>query len=347
MKKKIISCITAAVLLSASVMPAAAADPAPAETADAASSGTEDEAAEEPAAEPEEEKAPTVEERVATALEVYQRELAHCDQVKPVSETDTILRWNTYIEEFNTKYLGALDADTTLKELIFEYLDSPYHSDLTTGDQILEGPAPAVTDVTVPAVTTTAVTTVTETETTVCSTVTSGYKGIYDNEIPREYVRDVIVKRIKEVMPPEHFEAMVKDPDVYHLYFLDGSIIVAVNNAHTGAQLLDNVQLVLDIIQLDPISVAWDLNALSATTVTERLYDVVMIMNERNRELAEIEYEMTKMGLWNVNDEETTIPNNVKPGSGRPRMPKPSGRVSTFRSKLLIRKPFLHKGAEI
>lgn len=45
-----------------------------------------------------------------------------------------------------------------------------------------------------------------------------------------------------------------------------------------------------------------------AKKTIERLYDVFFAMNERNRELAEIDAYMTQIGLWNVKNEETDVP---------------------------------------
>ena len=108
MKKRFFNCLTAAVMLSTSVLPANAAD--------IVDTGTQ------------ETQAPTVAERVADGLAVYKRELAHCENVKQVSVDDTVALWNDYIKTFNEQYRNALDKNEPLKKLLFSYLESPYHS---------------------------------------------------------------------------------------------------------------------------------------------------------------------------------------------------------------------------
>ncbi|SFY08505.1 calcium-binding protein [Ruminococcus sp. XPD3002] len=107
MKKRFFNCLTAAVMLSTSVLPANAADIVDTEK--------------------QETQAPTVAERVADGLAVYKRELAHCENVKQVSVDDTVALWNDYIKTFNEQYRNALDKNEPLKKLLFSYLESPYH----------------------------------------------------------------------------------------------------------------------------------------------------------------------------------------------------------------------------
>ena len=314
--KKLLSCVTAAVMLAATAIPAAAADQTTAEATP-----------------------PTLEERVADGLAVYERELAHCDLVKQISAEETVTQWNNYLADFSNRYLNALDADKELKELLFGADDpegDPVQTTVQTTVQstvqtTVSAAAPAAAATTAPApselaevtaqsaTAVSATVTTASTETTVTTTVSDGYEGKNVESIKRKYVKDELVARVKEVMPPDEFEKMCADPDSYRLYYMDGTIIVITNFAHTALDINDKLMLAYHIITLDPLSVAWDLSSLSATTVTEKLYNVVFVMNERNRELAQIEYEMTKMGLWNVKDEETTIPNyGAAQGSGRP-----------------------------
>ena len=307
--KKLFSCMTAAVLLAASVMPAAAADTEPAETPETSAA--------------EEISTPTAEERVAEGIAAYERELAHRNTVKSVSAEDTIQMWNDYIDEFNERYLGSLEAmnvDAELKALLFGDLTEKSDEEETPAEETapeepanpLPGsyakaaPAPRITP------------------SMISEDDEEGYDGENERKIPREFVMQKLVERVKEVMPPEEFARMTADPSSFTLYYMDGAIIVVQNTFHDALQVNDVLQKIFHIITLDPISIAWDYSALSATTVTERLYNVLFAMNERNRELAEIEYEMTKMGLWNVNDEDDHIPNTAKPSGGRPRNPKPS-----------------------
>lgn len=303
--KKLLSCITASILLASSVIPAAAADT---DTA------------------PEEQTAPTAEERVADGLAVYERELQHRTLVKQVSAEDTVNQWNAYLADFTNLYLDALNSDQELKKLLFgdsDMTDQPEQPAET--DQPIQ---PAQTTPADTAVTTTATTVSTE-STTVTTTNTDGYEGKKPESIERKYVNEALVARVKEVMPADEFEKMCANPDKYTLYYMNGTLIIATNTFHTALDVNDKLMTAYHIITLDPIMVAWDLGSLSATTVTEKLYNVVFAMNERNRELAEIEYEMTKMGLWNVKDEDVTIPNHANSGSGsQPQTGPESGSAS-------------------
>ncbi len=233
--KKLLSCLTAAVMLTSALsLPAAADDPA-----DVVS------------------EALSLQDRIADGLSVFEQELDHVNHVKYVNAEETLHRFNQYLEFYTNTYLNITNpAAAALTHLILDQAE--YAVDI--------------------------------------------------DEIKRKYVHDNVVEIVKGVMPPEEFERMTEDPDAYTLYYMNGTIIIVTNTFHSSVILYDNLTVLYHIIKLDPISVAWDLNALSATTVTERLYDVIFLMNERNRELAQIEYEMTKMGLWNVNDEEITIP---------------------------------------
>lgn len=62
------------------------------------------------------------------------------------------------------------------------------------------------------------------------------------------------------------------------------------------------------------LKVDWDYSKIDNITITGKLQNVVLIGNERNRELAQIEYEMTEMGYWNVKEEEIAIPYDPKVG---------------------------------
>lgn len=250
----------------------------------------------------------TSEERIADGRAVFDRELKHCENVKIVSQQETIRRWNAYIADFNERYLKELDANKSLKEY---FLACWRELSRREKEEAAAADSQAATT-TQPVVTTTQAVQ----DDTVTTTTTSPYDD-YDGRVlttmDGEYVTSEMVKAVRDVMPPDKFEEMMKN-GTFNLYYLDGAFIVISGVPYQGGALDESAQFQLDIYYTEPNKVDWDIEKLDNTTVTGLLQNAVLAKNEQARELDEINQTMTEMGLWNVMAEEVMIPYDPEVG---------------------------------
>ncbi len=246
----------------------------------------------------------TAESRVTDGLAVYERELEHMKSVRSVSKADTINRWNAYIKEFNDRYLKELDADKQLKEYFIKRW-----KELSEKEKAEKAAEAAAND---PTLTTTAQTTAPVATTTVVSTEYDDYETRDPDSISTEFVRQETIDAILAVMPPEKVDEMINNG--FNLYYINGSVIVISDMPFQAGDLDESAQFQIGLFYTDPLKVDWDYDKIDNFTVTGKLQNVVLIEDERNRELAQIEYEMTEMGYWNVKEEEAAIPYDPKTG---------------------------------
>ena len=246
----------------------------------------------------------TAESRVTDGLAVYERELEHMKSVRSVSKADTINRWNAYIKEFNDRYLKELDADKQLKEYFIKRW-----KELSEKEKAEKAAEAAAND---PTLTTTAQTTAPVATTTVVSTEYDDYETRDPDSISTEFVRQETIDAILAVMPPEKVDEMINTG--FNLYYINGSVIVISDMPFQAGNLDESAQFQIGLFYTEPLKVDWDYDKIDNFTVTGKLQNVVLIEDERNRELAQIEYEMTEMGYWNVKEEEAAIPYDPKKG---------------------------------
>lgn len=276
---------------------------------------------------------PTLEERIAEGMERYEHGFEWMEQSKDISEEDTIERWDTYLSEYED-LLAALTKVDKAQDYLLETIST------TTATESSD-------------TTTTTTTTTATTSTTASESIE--YEGGGYSSIPKEHVSKIVYDAVKAVMPEKDWENMDVEGEEYHLYFIDGEVIVmtdflidfcddqkkaiinlvilkdenskliyeAVEQATSMVNALDKAIDVLisdnpaDTMLEQAIDGAEDaIESLSGVDATlyaakktaEKLYSVFFAMNERNRELLEIEMKMTEEGLWNVVAEETDIP---------------------------------------
>lgn len=232
----------------------------------------------------------TLEERIAEGISVYEQELAYQYTVPLAPIEETLALWDEYIEYFNNRYYGGLSADAAMKELL----------EIARSSDSFEGKT---------------------TEETTYTTTQSTEDLSVDNpkQINKKYIAQEFHDAVKAVMPENEYQRLVEDPDSYTLYYLDGNLIVAAKIVHGVSIAYDVLNLVsTGIVAVQNMDISGILQELdiaimgiyqpSGADAIKRLYNLFFLVNERNRELLQIEQEMTEMGLWNVIPEEIQIP---------------------------------------
>ena len=234
-------------------------------------------------------------ERLENGLSVYERELGYQNSVPLASLDETTELWDEYIALFNEQYYNAIESDRAMKELL---------------QLALEQNADNATD---------------DTESGESSGADSGSAGdseesseesdstVEDDESPsmvlRSLVADEFYNAVKEAMPPDEFERLTAHPSKYSLYYIDGKVIILTRVLHTAGAIQDCYEFFMHVFSLNIFGIIeGEMSWWGVTDACKKLYNVYFLVNERNRELLEIEREMTELGLWNVLDEEIEIP---------------------------------------
>ncbi|WP_295088663.1 calcium-binding protein [Ruminococcus sp.] len=237
----------------------------------------------------------TNEERVAEGIAAYELELEHCKNVKKVSAKDTLDIWNQHFEDYNNQYYGGADIDELFKEVLRNYYVSKIDSSETSES---------------------------DASVTAAQAVDFDVNNYLDPEsIDKDRVFNRVVEIVKNVMPPDEFERMESGGD-YKLYYIDGYIIRTTKHTEGVSDLVGDISLISDLSSGDICSVMYTL-FINDIDVFKHVYSYIFLVNERNRELSEIETEMVKLGFWGVEDEEADIPsipydNDDVPFKGEP-----------------------------
>lgn len=275
---------------------------------------------------------PTLEERVAEGVANYEHGLEILDKAKDISKDDTIALWNAYLSEYED-LLAALDKVDEAQDYLLEVASTASTSEsstTTTTQQPVEYEGVGTGEIPKEHIS------------------ESLYHAVKDampekdwedmdleGENYRLYFIDgqliVMTEFLIEICEGEQKTitdiAIMKNEDsasIYEAIDTTNRLLNALENLIDLYTADDVTEHVVDKIKED-VSGALEDAATQAVTAgllypakktVEQLYDVFFAMNERNRELLEIEAEMTAEGLWNVFPEEADIPkDNTSSGS--------------------------------
>ncbi|MCR4761584.1 MAG: hypothetical protein K5705_15170 [Oscillospiraceae bacterium] len=140
-------------------------------------------------------------------------------------------------------------------------------------------------------------------------------EGYYTQEIPDYVIAPYLVEIVQQCMSEDDFREMCSEADKFQLCFLNGAIGIYYD-PQTGEKV--SAELMperMDVIPVAEISsnlsivlgnipdIVWQTTALAFRGITE----IAFLLNERNRELMEIELEMARLGVWHVSDDVKTL----------------------------------------
>lgn len=266
-----------------------------------------------------EEKTVTLEERVAAGLANFDHGMEILEKAKDISLEDTLKRWDDYLDHYGD-FIAAVEELEAAKEA-YEQAEKEENA-----ENDAEGGTPTIVE------------DHSEYEGTghgeipkdkVSDTMYNAVKAVmpqkYWDQMDQEganyrlyFIDDKVIvvtefvieicegeqKTIKDVVILENeqtteIEAAIKKTN---------DLVDALNDLLDWSEAEDKLEYAKDYAADKAMGVVQAGLLYPAKKTVERLYDVFFAINERNRELAEIDAFMAELGLWNVYAEDTDIP---------------------------------------